>query len=528
MNERQQTSLGMGLSALVIVGLIFGWFHFFEKRTSAVPWESTEAQENPMLAASRLLKQRKFKVEQSANLEQALAPGLAAGNLFISNTDGEINNQQAKTLLNWVHAGNTLIFQPRWSGKQDIVRSSGEGECGQMAVSGSDSAAEDDKDEAGSDAASAAGSASESAASEAASDSVSASDAASASAQTPVSSDDDSLPLNNPPLDRVQDGKQDGKPGKNTAKDNKNADDDEVRQRMEKAMSERAGHVASGKPDPIARQLHVELRRIAYLRKPTGKRKREDDEQDASASAQAMRAAPCISKLRWPGSAYDLRIDNRYGWLKAKPGSETPQISDTDSEAIHVYRQGRGHIVLLAENFFNNSMLPRYDHAELLLHLTNLNPGQKKLIIVQHLSNRLWYEKLWDHFNLGLLAAGLLLALLLWSAMRRFGAVLPLPEGERRALLEHVDASGRWLWHTEKGAQLMLEAMRKLVDKTLNRRLPQLARLSRAEQLEFLVQATSMNRLALELALFKDASTAPQQFIRQITTLQRLRKHYER
>jgi hypothetical protein len=498
MSERQRSMLWFAIAAIVIGGMVLLWNNLFEKAWSPVPWQSQAAQDNPMLAATLLLKQHHIESRQIATLEQALSPGLAAGNMLISNTDGEIDDKQADELLKWVKAGNTLILQPIWSGKLDIVHSKKEGECGPMLITSvydKSNKYKADENKADADAP--------------ASDA----DAASGAGSSPASS----------PKPEEQDDKS-----------------EKIRRKAERMLSQRVKSVTSGKPDPISRKLLVELRRIEYQPhdKHEGKRDGSDgidysnDSNDSNDSI-ILRDSPCIAKLRWPGTAYDLQIDTRYGWLRGLRGSSAAKISDQNAEAIRVVAEGRGHIVLMGENYFDNYMLARYDHAQLLLHLLDLHaPAAKnspqKLIIVQHLSNRQWYEKLWDHFPQMLITLALLLLLLLWLAIRRFGSVLPLPEAERRALLEHVDASGRWLWQADKGAQIMLEAMRKLVDKTLTRRVPQLSRMAREEQLEFLVQACAMNRLALDLALFKPAATNPQQFIRQINTLQRLRKHYER
>lgn len=586
MSDQQRSALWLAIATILIGSCTLLWFHFLEKRPAAVSWRSVEAEENPMLAATRLLKQHRFTVRQSETLEQALTPGLGKGNMFINASSGDIDDKQMKSLMNWVAAGNTLVFQPRWSGKLDIVRSSKEGECGKMVVRTTEDDDEDDddedarrtKDDTGRD------------------DKTSDETGKQSDTETQTKAedkaegqpgdkpgrrgDDHSAPVNESvsqrpalphPATRLAAAGADndsgaggasggGKPAgqrqasangeeteasaNNSANSSANesgkesangsakasaeskADDDEdetarkIRENAEKAMDERAQDVASGKPDQIARRLHLELRRIQYLR--------ERKEDRLRAMKQTMRDAPCVSQVRWPGASYDLRIDNRYGWFKPLTGATAATISDNNGEALRIYREGKGHIVLVAENYFNNHMLARYDHAELLLQVMQLNDVPHKLTIIQHLSNRQWYEKLWDHFSLMLMSLALLLALLLWAAVRRFGAVLPLPEPERRALLEHVDASGRWLWQVEKGGQTMLDAMRKLVDKTLSRRVPQLVRMSHEEQLEFLAQATRMNRLALELALFKPVATLPQQFIRQIYTLQQLRKHYER
>ena len=230
-----------------------------------------------------------------------------------------------------------------------------------------------------------------------------------------------------------------------------------------------------------------------------------------------------------PNKNYSLRMDAGASYLVSQQTSAAPLISDLQREqGIRIYREGQGHIVLLASNYFNNRNLAFYDHAELLLEIGQLNPQNRAMVIIQQLKVRQWYQKLWDRFHLLLLSLGLGLALLLWHNMRRFGPVLPLPEPNRRALMEHIDASGRWLWKVKGGNQMLLDAMRSLTKKTLQRRIPMLAQLSPPEQIECLLQDAGINRGALELALQSPAATTPLLFIRQIQTLQRLRKHYER
>ncbi len=428
--------LGLFTVLLILAGF---WIraHYFEQRWAAEPYLSDAARDKPMLAATRLLEKHQFKVRQSESIEQAIRPSLNTSHLFIGDTNGEFNPAQAKLVLAWVQAGNTLFMLPRWTGVIETESNSTQ-ECIQA------------------------------------------------------------------------------KPTPKNKEPQQNAPDSQATDKTAQKASPYAQfkNPASKEPDPIASRFKVEARHISRPLPP---------------SVLNMPPVSCVTALRWPNLPYALHLDAASSYLVSLQDSAPPLIADqAQQQALRVYREGKGYIVILANNYFTNTHLPLYDHAQLLLLLTELQPGERSLAIIDHLQVRQWYEKLWDQYYLFLCSLALGLMLLLWQNMRRFGAVLPLPEADRRALMEHIDASGRWLWKMPHGKQILLDAMRKLTHKTLHRRLPKLASLTAPEQIECLLQDTKINRTALEMALQRPSASVPLVFIRQIHTLQRLRKHYER
>jgi hypothetical protein len=451
--KKLPTSLLWGLLTLFLV-LAFFWIraHYFEQRWVAEPYQSDAARDKPMLAAIRLLEQHQFKVQQSQSIEQAIRPSLNTSHLFLGDTNGEFNPVQAKQVLAWVQAGNTLIMLPRWTGVVETENNSTQ-EC-----------------------------------------------------------------IETKPSDKDTDK------AKNKAQP-KNVPDSQASDETTPEVSTEAQlkTAVPKEPDPIASRFKVETHRILRTFPPPSL------PSFSRTVFPAKTPVNCVTELRWPNLPYALHLDGANNYLVSLQDSVPAIIADQQQQqALRVYREGNGYIVLLANNYFNNINLPLYDHAQLLLLLTELKPGKRGLVIIDHLQVRQWYEKLWSQYFLFLLSLALGLMLLLWQNMRRFGAVLPLPEANRRALMEHIDASGRWLWKMAHGKQILLDATRKLTYKTLHRRLPKLARLTPTEQIECLLQDTKINRTALEMALQSQAASVPLVFIRQIHTLQRLRKHYER
>jgi len=243
---------------------------------------------------------------------------------------------------------------------------------------------------------------------------------------------------------------------------------------------------------------------------------------------QREKAVDCIAQVKLPGAAYPLRVDVSTARLWSNDDSLVPLFADEDGAAVRAYMHGKGRIVFVAHNYFDNFNLTLYDHAELLLGLTDLNREASAVSIVHHLDIPSWYRAIWTMLPFTLGSLGVALLLLGWSAARRFGPMLPEPNPERRALMEHVDASGRWLWKTGKGREILLAAARTATDRILSRRAPELQRLSIEKRIPHLAQQCQLKPADLDGALLAPAAHLPAQFALQVKTLQRLRKHYER
>lgn len=237
---------------------------------------------------------------------------------------------------------------------------------------------------------------------------------------------------------------------------------------------------------------------------------------------------PEIFALDWPELAYPLRVYPDTVRLHSLDEPAEPLWADKDQVAIRVFDEGKGHVVLLADNYFTNQNLGLYDHAELLLALSQLNPKVQHISLVHGLSMPTWYDAIWARFPSGVIGTVCVLLLLFWMSMRRFGPILPEPEYERRALLEHIDASGRWLWKLPAGRTLLLAAVRQSLLNVLQRRAPQLQRLGALERLQKISELTQIPLELVQEALKNPPANQSRDFTRQIQTLQQLRKFYER
>lgn len=259
----------------------------------------------------------------------------------------------------------------------------------------------------------------------------------------------------------------------------------------------------------------------------------EEDDEDGEDQQTAPRAQPVkeprqLTCVTLPGGAYPLALDTGTEVLATRRGGRKPAWSDLDGMAVRVYSEGRGHVAMVSDNYFNNQRLPRFDHAELLLGMAALNRQGRHVLMVLRADAAPWHAKLWRAAWMPLTALALFLALLLWRATRRFGPLLPEPPAERRSLLEHVEASGNWLWRAKGGRAALLAAARQETHALLARRAPELQALGEHEKAARLARLCGVPEIDMRNALHGPAASRPAAFTRQIQHLQLAREHHDR
>ncbi|UUZ49465.1 hypothetical protein LP420_03975 [Massilia sp. B-10] len=184
--------------------------------------------------------------------------------------------------------------------------------------------------------------------------------------------------------------------------------------------------------------------------------------------------------------------------------------------------------MMLATNYFDNDDLQHKDHAELLLALTSLNAAAH-VTVVKYLDVQPWYQLLWARFHMLMIAFAVLLALSMWAAVRRFGPLLLKRMPNRTALADGTHRRQR---------RLAVEGRRR-PGRAARGRAPENAGPRQAPRAW--PDAPARGRIAAALAalcnlpephvreaLYDAAASHPQQFTRQIRTLQTLRNHHER
>jgi len=152
-----------------------------------------------------------------------------------------------------------------------------------------------------------------------------------------------------------------------------------------------------------------------------------------------------LTSLVWMEA--DFSLVSERAWFRA----------GTDYSAnILMLREGDGNVVVVNDlDFATTGEIAELDHAQFVVELARfaqrsgpviffINPGQPSLM--KWLRTHAWAP---------ISAAALAVLLWLWKSIPRFGPVAPDPERARRRLLDHLRASGRFLWARGQGGRLL-------------------------------------------------------------------------
>ncbi len=183
---------------------------------------------------------------------------------------------------------------------------------------------------------------------------------------------------------------------------------------------------------------------------------------------------------------------------------------------------GAGSVTVAELRYLHNRQLREPEARALAFQLLAPGLGRGTLHLVYSADVPSLVRLLLTHAWMVLLP--LALALAAWLAFRgqRFGPLQALPEPRRRALLEHVQASGEFAWSRHRGAALHAAVLR-LFRQRLQRRAPEIDALSGESQVQALVAALSLPASRVRQALLPQGLQQPLPFTQSIATLLQMR-----
>lgn len=188
------------------------------------------------------------------------------------------------------------------------------------------------------------------------------------------------------------------------------------------------------------------------------------------------------------------------------------------------YKEGEGSVTFLADaSFLTNEHIGQNDHAALAWALVRAGGEAPQGVWIairdrvptlsQLLARNAWMA----------LASGfVLIAAWLWYAGARFGPLLPAPPLDRRSLLEHVEASGDFLWRTGRGDDLLQGARQALLHR-IDVREPGWGRLPAPELVQRLAAGAKLPAVRIDRALYGAVAT-PADLIHALQTLETVRR----
>jgi hypothetical protein len=181
---------------------------------------------------------------------------------------------------------------------------------------------------------------------------------------------------------------------------------------------------------------------------------------------------------------------------------------------------GDGWLTVASDSrFMTNSGIGEGDHALFLARLVAPSPGGKVWLLYDSETPGLGLL-LWQAVPGALIAAALLIPIWLWSLGARLGPLALPPDRRRRDLIEHLEASGDFLWRQGQ-ARRLVESSRERVLAAWQRRRPELRRLSPEEQATAIAKALGESPKILTEALLAQADGSGA-FVEQAQRLQGL------
>lgn len=161
------------------------------------------------------------------------------------------------------------------------------------------------------------------------------------------------------------------------------------------------------------------------------------------------------------------------GFLRLQPTGVEPlfRIADEHGALLLQYGLGDGRVTVLTDlTIFSNERLVEADHADFLWELAVRHLGDGKVWLQYSHRVPSLLALLFHHGWMLVLGLSLALVAWLWQRGLRFGPmVVPFGTG-RRSLLDHIQASGRFLWRHNL-APVLLAAVRRRSQRRLVRRI---------------------------------------------------------
>lgn len=214
-------------------------------------------------------------------------------------------------------------------------------------------------------------------------------------------------------------------------------------------------------------------------------------------------------------STFQVEFNEHHRLKDLDDPTETPRYSLS-------CQRGEGEALAFTElSFLRNASLGKWDHAEFFWHALNEPTG--KIWIVRGEERESLWAWLGQNARPTLLAFVVLLLGVLWHFLPRFGPLMPAPDAARRSLLEHVDATARFLWR-EGEARRLVQRTRAAMWKRLSLAHPAWTALPEVKLRNQLAEFTGESEMDIFRALSQNDFAHPREYTHVIQILENLRK----
>jgi hypothetical protein len=213
----------------------------------------------------------------------------------------------------------------------------------------------------------------------------------------------------------------------------------------------------------------------------------EDEPLEDCRSFSHVVTRALLEREREPWTLCSMSYARRF---EAPEGETTWRLDDEIGAQVVRVTRGRGSVTIVDGSPFMWRELQRVDHAVLLVNALQLRRNDRVLFVSgdreQSLLDLIWRYG-WPVVILSLLAT----LALLWRRSARLGPPLPEPDPARRSLGEQILGTGRFIFRSG-GAHALHTAAMQALDRIAEQRLRGYGRMSEAERVAMLAEATAI------------------------------------
>jgi hypothetical protein len=150
--------------------------------------------------------------------------------------------------------------------------------------------------------------------------------------------------------------------------------------------------------------------------------------------------------------SHPLQVDPEFFYTLQTTAEHAYPQTYNDAAWLLEMEHGNGLITWVANlDFIENPALDDYDHAEFFWHMLHGLHDEPQAVWLIHSDDMPALSTLlWEHAWALLLTLAVFIPLTILALSPRFGPMIPKPAPERRRILEHIHASGLFMWQRHR------------------------------------------------------------------------------
>lgn len=199
-------------------------------------------------------------------------------------------------------------------------------------------------------------------------------------------------------------------------------------------------------------------------------------------------------------------------------------IQQDENNLLLQFKIGQGYISLAGSlSFMTNSMIGEKNNAALFWYVTTMDNRKGDVLFIKRYEYKSFWEILVQYTWMFLISLFILLVFLIWKSGMRFGPVISVTDTVRRSVIEHVYASGQFLWNRKHGT-ILLDALVLAVKYKIKTKVLNWDMLSAFDQLKLLKQRTELGEEVLNVLFISETreKLTKNSFLNKVKLLERI------